>query len=279
MLYVLLTLLALLTARPCAAGEPVVVVGQEVDEEEEYARRPGFSRSVKPAESPVSTSVGDILQREAGVRVQQLGGPGQESRVMLRGTNSHHTAVLLDGLPLTDVRFGESNLELVSTENIERIDIFQGYAPAGLDQGGIGGVVNIVSQVPQGSSVRALAGYGSWNRARAHLGASARHDGFFVQAQGNYESADNDYSFLNDNGTPVVNTADDYTDRRRNADYTSRGALLRAGSRGDSFETDVLYEYYARRQGLPGHGGCPVAHARRQYRRVMGSVKSPLASP
>lgn len=45
-----------------------------------------------------STSVNDVLRRLPGVDIAQSGGAGQNSSIFIRGTNSSHVLVLIDGV-------------------------------------------------------------------------------------------------------------------------------------------------------------------------------------
>lgn len=47
-----------------------------------------------------STSVNDVLRRLPGVDIAQSGGAGQNSSIFIRGTNSSHVLVLIDGVRL-----------------------------------------------------------------------------------------------------------------------------------------------------------------------------------
>ena len=71
-------------------------------------------------------SFSEALETTAGLRVQQLGGPGQLTRIQTRGLRAADTSVLLDGMRLRDVASPQgdstafmSNLLLTGADRIE----------------------------------------------------------------------------------------------------------------------------------------------------------------
>ena len=46
----------------------------------------------------------DLLSRQAGIDIARTGGPGQASTLFMRGTNSNHTLILVDGIRVTVAR-------------------------------------------------------------------------------------------------------------------------------------------------------------------------------
>jgi iron complex outermembrane receptor protein len=94
-------------------------------------------------------SFGDALETTAGLRVQQLGGPGQFTRIQTRGLRAQDTSVLLDGMRLRDVASPQgdstafmSNLLLTGAD---RIEVLRGTGSSLYGTNAIGGVLNVVS--------------------------------------------------------------------------------------------------------------------------------------
>src|SRR6185312_8581026 len=71
-------------------------------------------------------SVQDLLTGLPGVSFAQSGGLGQLSTLFLRGTNSTHTLVLIDGIRIGSATAGFARLEQIPVEQIERIEIVRG---------------------------------------------------------------------------------------------------------------------------------------------------------
>ena len=90
----------------------------------------------------------DALSAVPGLHVSPAGGPGSQTSVFIRGTNSDHVLVLRDGMPLTDAadptaafNFGTDTLS-----DVERIEIIRGPMAALYGSGAIGGVINLISR-------------------------------------------------------------------------------------------------------------------------------------
>ena len=90
----------------------------------------------------------DALAEVPGVRVSPSGGPGGQSSVFIRGTNSNHVLVLRDGMPINDPSeaTGAFNFGVDTLSDIERIEVIRGPMAALYGSGAIGGVINLISR-------------------------------------------------------------------------------------------------------------------------------------
>lgn len=81
-----------------------------------------------------------------GLHVSASGGPGGQTSVFVRGTNSDHVLVMRDGMPLTDGSdpTGAYNFGTDTLADVERIEIIRGPMAALYGSGAIGGVINII---------------------------------------------------------------------------------------------------------------------------------------
>jgi vitamin B12 transporter len=93
------------------------------------------------------TTVAQALTAVPGLGIVQSGGPGGQTSVFIRGTNSEDVLVLQDGVPVNDpadpngaFNFGEDMLA-----GLERIEIIRGPLSGLYGSGAIGGVINFVS--------------------------------------------------------------------------------------------------------------------------------------
>ncbi|HDV8189970.1 TPA: TonB-dependent receptor plug domain-containing protein, partial [Enterobacter hormaechei] len=93
-----------------------------------------------------ATSVVEIMSRLPGVDIAQSGGMGSTSSTFIRGTESRHVLVLIDGIPLNNA--GISNvpdLSQIPTSLIQRIEYIRGPRSALYGSDAIGGVINIIT--------------------------------------------------------------------------------------------------------------------------------------
>jgi vitamin B12 transporter len=119
----------------------------------------------------------DLLGRQVGIDIARTGGPGGGSALFLRGGNSNHALILIDGIRVGSTGQGVFDFAHLPVEQIERIEIVRGPRAALWGSDAIGGVVHIFTRDPSRASVRATAG--SYGRAGASAGA-----GFGDERQG-----------------------------------------------------------------------------------------------
>jgi len=106
-------------------------------------------------------SLTDVMRRLPGVDVAQNGGLGQTSSLFIRGTNSSHVLILIDGIRLNQAGIsGSSDLSQIPLSLVQRIEYIRGARSAVYGSDAIGGVVNIITGRAQPSTTL-TAGVGS----------------------------------------------------------------------------------------------------------------------
>ncbi len=110
----------------------------------------------------------ELLRLEAGVDINRTGGAGGQTSVFMRGSNSNHVLVLVDGVRVAASGTGAFAWELIDVNLVERIEIVRGPRAARWGSDAIGGVIQIFTRLPDGPFVR--AGYGRY-RDRSLTGA------------------------------------------------------------------------------------------------------------
>ena len=88
----------------------------------------------------------DLLAGLPGINFTQSGGLGQTSSLFVRGTNSDHTLVLIDGVRIGSITAGFASLEQIPVEQIERIEIVRGPRSSLYGADAIGGVIQIFTR-------------------------------------------------------------------------------------------------------------------------------------
>lgn len=71
-------------------------------------------------------NITELLNTLAGVSVVNQGGAGQASSVYMRGTNSNHTLVLVDGVRVGSATLGTTSFSSMSVGLIDRIEVVKG---------------------------------------------------------------------------------------------------------------------------------------------------------
>ncbi|MFS2225214.1 TonB-dependent vitamin B12 receptor BtuB [Pantoea sp. B65] len=88
----------------------------------------------------------DVMRRLPGVDIGQNGGMGQQSSLFIRGANSSHVLVLIDGIRLNQAGIsGASDLSQIPVSLVKRIEYVRGARSAVYGSDAIGGVVNIIT--------------------------------------------------------------------------------------------------------------------------------------
>ena len=147
--YVTALLLLSPTARaqqPPPVSASVVVTATSVPEEENQVGSATTVITREEIEKNGKTSVLELLRSVPGLDVVQSGTPGSLTSVFIRGTNSTHTLVLVDGARMNSPYFPGYDFSAMTTENIERIEIVRGPFSALYGSDAVGGVVQIFTR-------------------------------------------------------------------------------------------------------------------------------------
>jgi vitamin B12 transporter len=115
-------------------------------------------------------SLGEVLQRRAGVELRATGGPGQPQGIFIRGAGTAQTLVLVDGLRVGSATQGTTSIESIPLEMIERIEIVKGPMSSLYGSEAAGGVIQIFTRGKSLPHFFASTGYGSNNDRRVSTG-------------------------------------------------------------------------------------------------------------
>ncbi|MCH8084079.1 MAG: TonB-dependent receptor, partial [Myxococcales bacterium] len=177
--------------------------------------------------------VTDVLRRIPGVDVRRTGGPGSTTSIFIRGGDSDHVLVLLDGVELNDPSSPSRApiLNDLTTEDIERIEVVRG--PQSVLYGGdaMSGVIQIFTK--RGSSgkpkVVGSGEGGSYSTARGAISVSGATNDVNYALSGSYLSTD---------GFSAVGRGTE-RDGYRNGTVSARGGW----KLNDQFSLDGMFRY------------------------------------
>lgn len=111
----------------------------------------------------------EVLRFHAGLDVTRSGGPGQPTAVFIRGAESNHTLVLVDGVRINPGTIGLAALQNIPPAMIERIEVVKGPRSALYGSDAIGGVINVITRRGTRDGWSAEVGYGDYDTRQASL--------------------------------------------------------------------------------------------------------------
>lgn len=175
-------------------------------------------------------SVPDLLRGVPGISLSNNGGPGKSTSVFLRGTNSDHVLVLIDGVKVGSATLGSTAFEHIPVEQIERIEVVRGPRSSLYGSEAIGGVIQIFTRKGGGVLKPSFSlGAGSYHTYKG----SATVSGGGAESWFNVSLSGVDTRGFNAcNGEP--NVAGCFTREPDQDGYRNLSGNLRAGHRFDS---------------------------------------------
>lgn len=139
----------------------------------------------KEIQASQAADLASLLRNQAGVEIYQSGGIGKQSSLFMRGTNSSHTLILLDGARIGSATTGATAFDQLMLDQIERIEVVRGNASSLYGSEAIGGVIQIFTRRGRGApsfNAGGSAGTHDTQRAAAGFGGEAGRTSFYVQA-------------------------------------------------------------------------------------------------
>ena len=115
-------------------------------------------------------SLGELLERLAGVELRATGGPGQPQGLFIRGSGTSQVLVLVDGMRLGSATVGTTSIENIPTELIERIEVVKGPLSSLWGSEAMGGVVQIFTRGKDVPHLFVSTAYGSDRDRRVAAG-------------------------------------------------------------------------------------------------------------
>lgn len=190
----------------------------------------------------------DALRAVPGAALVQNGGPGAAASVFLRGANSEHTLVLVDGVEVNDpINPSRSfDLALLPPAGIERIEVLRGPQSPLYGSDALGGVINVITRTGQGRPGGSIAASGG------SLGTAAATLGFGGSSGRRHYALG--LSFLRSGGISAADAGlpgNDERDGCTNLAFTARAGLPLSAA----VEADVSVRAVEARTDIDNFGG------------------------
>jgi len=128
-----------------AAFEPIVVTASRALQPEPTLRD-AIVITREDLEDSGGLSLGEVLERRAGLELRATGGPGQPQGIFMRGAGAANTLVLVDGIRVGSATQGTTAIEAIPLELIERIEIVKGPLSSLYGSEAAGGVIQVFTR-------------------------------------------------------------------------------------------------------------------------------------
>ncbi|HEV3180786.1 MAG TPA: TonB-dependent receptor [Steroidobacteraceae bacterium] len=155
----------------------------------------------------------ELLRDIPGLNVVQEGGSGGLTSVFMRGTNSNHVKVLVDGIDVSDPSNAGAVFDFgqLLTQDIERVEVLRGPQSGLYGSDAIGGVINVITRAGSGPmKLSASVEGGSFDTFNQGAGISGSQDAFHYSGN---------VAHLHAGATPVTPLALLLPGEPRNKDY------------------------------------------------------------
>ncbi len=182
-IFLLMTHLSAFAEEPIRLNE-VVVTATRLEEPIEDVAQDITVITKKEIESGSYRNISEIVRNVSGLHITEYGNRGANAMVSLRGSTAEQVLVMIDGKRLNKPGDGLFDLNTlpVPIENIERVEILRGASSALYGADAMGGVINIITKIPDQAAAKISASYGRFVTREYGLAASQKigNTGFFL---------------------------------------------------------------------------------------------------
>ena len=147
-----------------------------------------------------AADISDLLRFHAGLDIARNGGPGQNTSLFVRGTESNHSLILIDGVEMNRGTIGGASIQNIPLDSIERIEIVKGPRSALYDSKAIGAVVNIITRrADAGTRFNAGTRIGRYDTRELNIGVDHGKGGLKIGGSVYYYDTDGFPTFTSSN--------------------------------------------------------------------------------
>ncbi|MBI5406098.1 MAG: TonB-dependent receptor [Nitrospirae bacterium] len=263
----------------CALGllmpGPIYAENVKMDEVVVTATRTEALRSQIPASVTVisrkeieegqAATLSELLRDVPGLDVVQQGGAGKTTSIFIRGAESRHTLVLIDGIRVNSPTAGGFDFADLNIGDVERIEIIRSPLSTLYGSDAIGGVIQIITK--RGTASSATVGFegGSYGTAKEDISAEVKKDNYDLVLTASRRDVE---------GFSQASTGSE-RDSHQNTTLSSRIGLLRKGTT----RIDITTRLTESKTDLDGWGVDDPNYQQQRRWSVLGiSMASPVSS-
>ena len=183
-------------------------------------------------------TVADAVSSLPGVAIGNSGGLGKQTSIFLRGTESNHTQILINGAKLATNSFGAPQLEHIPLSQIVRIELVRGPQSSLYGSGSIGGTIQIFTKKGSGHLAPHLSmGFGTHNSKEITLGVSGGKINSWYSLSGGYTETNGFNSCDGRSGVLLIGCFSTEPDRDA---YRNANTSVRVGHRFHDMEVEFF---------------------------------------
>ena len=204
----------------------------------------------------------ELLGQQSGIDIQSIGGIGQYSSPVIRGSSGQQVLVFWDGLQINSLNGGGADLSKISLSQAETVDIYRSIAPVELSSSAVGGIIHIRSRslageiINQGEAHASRGSYGTQQYTLSQNFGSAESQWLL---SGDLLQADNDFTYLEPQ--PVDNPQQPgYEKRYNNKSQQYQWLIKGRQALGDSY-LNIAVQSGRGKRGLTSRINFPANHA------------------
>lgn len=138
-------------------------------------------------DASASNDLLDLLRQVPGLDIARSGGLAQQTSVFLRGANSNHVLVLIDGVRVSASGTSAFEWAQISLDQIDRIEVVRGSRAALWGSDALGGVIQLFTRRADG--IDGAASVGNHDTYGANVGVGARDERGGLDARVGYTQA------------------------------------------------------------------------------------------
>jgi iron complex outermembrane receptor protein len=205
-------------------------------------------------------NIGEVLSGNSFIFIKSYG-LGSSATTSIRGAGASHTQVTWNGININNPMPGQADFSLIPSLFIDKAQILIGGASMQLASGGIGGIINLETK-PVWSDKASLSlnpSIGSFGRYAGSIEARGGNSHFQTITKAFLESAENNFSYLND-----VISADPVKEIRKNSQMRQNGFLQELYFKGKNSTSSARVWYQSANRNLPSPVSVPQDAGERQ---------------
>ena len=132
-----------------------------------------------------ATSALDLLKKVPGLDYYQTGQKGQQAAIFMRGSESNHTLVMLNGIAINDqsATNGLHDFGQDFVQTIQQIEVYKGSNGAHFGPDAIGGAINFVTDIDYTNSY-AISGFNLKNNSVDYNNTQITNGGWHLNFKG-----------------------------------------------------------------------------------------------